>query len=451
MTVEGQRHRLEEAPRVEDHRPAFAAISASFFFLFTYYSFFARFSIFIYTEYGLDGREIGAIGLVGILASIPASSFWGLVADRTGRRKLVLAFCLVTAATFQTLLCFAPCIQNHTYRFLYCCAAMVAYTAARGNDYGQLRGITMRTLERFGRQNAYGNLRLWGAVSFGIMHPVLGWLLDVEHGKLELLFIGNAVSAGLVVACIVFLLKSRWTDEGVQSEAVSANRSENSQSGQGQSPKPSEQASLRELLRIICSKPEVLTWLLCAATQAMGMQQVMQFLFLYMQQRFNSTDILMGFSVTVTVVFEIPIFAVSEKIIPRLGPTILIAIAMGSFVVRVFGYTVVPNATWLLLLEPLHGVTYSCFTLATVHYLNEHVPMHMISTAQGFMSSVTACGSAIGALLGGWLMDLPNGGLLLFRSDTVIMASVLFLFLVSQRKVCRRQEALLTRDTIQLS
>ena len=182
------------------------------------------------------------------------------------------------------------------------------------------------------------------------------------------------------------------------------------------------------------------------------MQHVFQFLFLYMQQRFHSTDILMGFSVTVTVLFEIPIFAVSEKVVPKLGPTILIAIAMGSFVVRVLGYTLVPSAAWLLLLEPLHGVTYSCFTLATVHYLNEHVPMHMISTAQGFMSSVTACGSAAGAVLGGWVMDLPNGGLILFRSDTVIMTFVMLLFLASQRKSCqRRPETLLDGEAPQVS
>ena len=50
----------------EDHRPAFFAISASYFFLFLYYSFFARFSVLIYTGYGLNAREIGTMGLLGI-------------------------------------------------------------------------------------------------------------------------------------------------------------------------------------------------------------------------------------------------------------------------------------------------------------------------------------------------------------------------------------------------
>ena len=430
------------AAEFEDHRPAFFAISVSYFFLFLYYSFFARFSVLIYTGYGLNAREIGTMGLLGIVASIPASSFWGVVADRTGRRKLVLACCLGIAATFQTLLCLTPKIQSHTGKFIYCSVIMVMYTMARGNDYGQLKGIAMRTLERFKRPAAWGWLRLWGAVSWGIAHPVLGYLLDVEHGQLHLLFVGNALGALLAVSSFSILLRSKWTDEQIEAgEAAPEPNMEAAEANSVPESSRAPKASVMEVVRIVCSRLDMITWLLCAATQAMGMQHVSQFLFLYMEERFHSSDILMGFSVTVTVLFEIPIFAVSERLVPKLGPTILIAIAMGSFVVRVLGYTVVPSAGWMLLLEPLHGVTYSCFSLATVHYLNEHVPMHMISTAQGFMSSVTAAGSALGAVLGGWVMDMPNGGVILFRADSVIMSTVLVLFLLSQLKCCRRRSS----------
>ncbi|CAE8710158.1 unnamed protein product, partial [Polarella glacialis] len=184
-----------------DHRPAFFAISLCYFFLFLYYSFFARFMVLVYESYGLDAREIGLIVLLGIFASIPASSFWGVVADRTGRRKLVLAFCLTTATAFQTLLWFTPQIASHNQRVAYCCVLSVAFTMARGNDYGQLRGMAMRTLARFNRQNAFGSLRLWGAVSWGIAHPLLGYMLDVEHGGLQFLFVGNIIAAAMAVTC----------------------------------------------------------------------------------------------------------------------------------------------------------------------------------------------------------------------------------------------------------
>mmetsp|Transcript_14074 Transcript_14074/g.25380 ORF Transcript_14074/g.25380 Transcript_14074/m.25380 type:complete len:89 (+) Transcript_14074:3-269(+) len=50
------------------------------------------------------------------------------------------------------------------------------------------------------------------------------------------------------------------------------------------------------------------------------------------------------------------------------------------------------------------------------------------------MSSVGGAGSAFGAIVGGVVMDMPDGGLILFRSDTVIMSFVLVAFILSQLK-----------------
>ena len=308
---------------------------------------------------------------------------------------------------------------------MYCCFITILYALSRGNDpgeCGQLKGIAMRTLERFGRPAAFGALRLWGAVSWGVAHPLLGYLLDAEHGHVEILFIGNALAAVLFVACFSLLLRASWADEDASELGVVEAR-----------PK----ASVLGVMKILCARWDMISWLLCAAAIGMGMQHVMQFLFLCMKKRFQATDSLMGLSVTLTVVLEVPIYAFSERLVAKLGPTMLIAIAMGSFVVRVFGYTFVPSAGWMLLLEPLHGVTFSCFTLASVHYLNEYVPMHMISTAQGFMSFVNAADSAVGAILGGWLMDKANGGVILFQADGVIMSIALAFFLLSQWKCGR--------------
>lgn len=422
------------SPDVPDHRPVFFAVSACFFVLFAYYSFFARFMVLVYTEYGLDAGEIGFLGLLNIIAGVPSSSIWGLIADKTGRRKEVLCCCITLSAIFQTMLYFAPHFQNHWSRFVYCCVMSTSYTILRGNDYSQLRGVTMRCLSRCNRQTAYGKLRLWGAVSWGIAHPLLGWLLDAEHGDLFPLFAGNALAATTVVVCIMFLLRSEWTDEQVPSEVSPSSecQADNAVSEIGSSSLAGPKASMREVLSIICSSPEMLSMLVCSAACSMGMQHVFNFLFLFMKERFQAPDSLMGASVTVTVLFEVPIFALGESLVPKLGPVVLISIAMASFAVRVLGYTLVPSAALLLFLEPLHGVTYSCFTLATVHYVNDHVPMRIISTTQGLMSSVTGLGSAIGVIFGGWVMDQPDGGLLLFRSDAVVMSLVLTFFLLSQ-------------------
>lgn len=411
----------------------FFGVSACFASLFFGYSFFARFTVLIYQRYNLSTEEIGFIGLLGILSGIPSTAFWGWVADRTGKRRLVLASCISICTVCQSCLSLAPLVESHSLRVAYCSAVCIAYTMTRGNDYGQLRGVAMRALARCGRPDAYGKLRLWGAVTWGLAHPLLGWFLDFMNGEIWWLFIGNALVAIMTVSCILGLLKAEWTDEYRESPAVSGNAQRTGSQGETV-PSEAKQVSFRDLLRIICTRPAMVSWLLCSAAQAMGMQHVFLFLFLFMDQRFHASGVVMGLSVFITVVFEVPIFAMGEVLVPRLGPSILIIIAMVSFIVRVFGYTVVPNEYAILALEPLHGVTYSCFTLATVHYLNDHVPMHMISSAQGLMSSVNSVGSAIGAILGGWEMDLQNGGILMFRCDAVVMSSVLAVFILTQFK-----------------
>lgn len=421
----------QPAARDDERRRTFFAVSVCFFALFFYYSFFSRFTVLIYQHYGLSAKEIGIMSLLGIIASIPGSSFWGYVADWTGRRKLTLVCCISACAGLQTLLCLAPLLPSHEWRFAYCCMVNIAYTMVRGNDYGQLRGLTMRALSRCGRPDAYGTLRLWGAVSYGMAHPLIGFMMDFSSYSILFLFVGNAVSALFTVLSIIFLLRTSWTDEDTE---------ESSGLVASQEPASDRKVSMRHLIRIICARCEIVAWLLCAAAQAMGMQHVFTFLFMFMGEQFHSSQLLMGLSVTLTVIFEIPIFAYGEQLVPKLGPTNLIVIAMLSFLVRVFGYTIVPNTYAMLALEPLHGVTYACFMLATVHYLNAHVPMYMVSSAQGFMSSVCAVGSAVGAVVGGIVMDSPNGGVQLFRADSYVMASVLIMFLLSQMKA-RRQLA----------
>ena len=68
----------------------------------------------------------------------------------------------------------------------------------------------------------------------------------------------------------------------------------------------------------------------------------------------------MGWTVVLTVAFEIPLFQIAPLRLKAWGPGILIPMAAVSYVVRVFGYSLIPegHVAYVLCLEPLHGVTY---------------------------------------------------------------------------------------------
>jgi MFS_1 like family len=80
---------------------------------------------------------------------------------------------------------------------------------------------------------------------------------------------------------------------------------------------------------------------------------------------------LMGWTVVLTVLFEIPVFAIADQLLERCGSTPLLLLSMLCYVLRVVGYSLIPNGhvVYALFLEPLHGVTYACSQTAVVDFV----------------------------------------------------------------------------------
>jgi hypothetical protein len=83
-----------------------------------------------------------------------------------------------------------------------------------------------------------------------------------------------------------------------------------------------------------------------------------------------------AFTVSVTVMFEIPIFQVAPWLLERVGAGPLQLVAGLSYIVRVLGYTLIPKSPLylVLLVEPLHGVTYACSQTSSVDFVAQLVP-----------------------------------------------------------------------------
>lgn len=88
-------------------------------------------------------------------------------------------------------------------------------------------------------------------------------------------------------------------------------------------------------------------------TQSSGQAIVDNLILLYFEQ-FQGSHILMGWTVVLTVAFEIPLFQIAPLLLKALGPGILIPMAAVSFVVCVYGYSLIPegHVAYVLCLEP---------------------------------------------------------------------------------------------------
>jgi hypothetical protein len=86
-------------------------------------------------------------------------------------------------------------------------------------------------------------------------------------------------------------------------------------------------------------------WLTEVAVIGAGMSLVDSFLFVFLQDDFQSTTKFCGYTVGVTVVFEIPIFHYSNYLLKEWGHDVLFVIAMVAYVIRAFDYKLLTTST----------------------------------------------------------------------------------------------------------
>ena len=183
---------------------------------------------------------------------------------------------------------------------------------------------------------------------------------------------------------------------------------------------------------------------------SIGMSIVENLLFIFFKQSLHASSFLCGLTVVVTVIFEIPIFQFSAQLLHKFGRNGLLIISMIAYGTRVIGYTIVPNGNdivsffpcihsflisilgwYVLLLEPLHGVTYGCSTIAAIEFASSVSPPGLESTSQTLMGIFRyGVGYAIGNAAGGYVEEVygPNW---LYRSAGVIILFTLAFYWLS--------------------
>jgi len=113
-----------------------------------------------------------------------------------------------------------------------------------------------------------------------------------------------------------------------------------------------------------------------------------------------------GLTVSVTVLFEIPLFQFAPDVLKWLGsPVLMLQWGAVAYVVRVIGYSFIPQSHpyWVLLLEPLHGITIAFVMTSSVVVADSWVPKGYEASGQGFLSMIRGLGQFVGFCVAGYL------------------------------------------------
>lgn len=350
----------------------------------------APFLALYYRQIGLTGRQIGALEGLGPLITLVSAPLWGGLADasRAHKRLLLLAMLGLLGSTYAML---------HASAFLHL-LPVVMLRALFGAPIMPL--VDNAVLNMLGpRKERYGRQRLWGAVGWGLAAPVVGSV--VERLGLHAAFYAFFALVGCG------LLAGGW----LPIRAV----------GLG---KPFWQG-----LRLLLMNRGWALFLIVVFLQMIGRASTHGFLYLHLSD-LGASATLIGLSLTVASVSELPMYFFSDVFLRRWGPRGLLILSAVATIITLFAYAAM-RAPWVVLVvQLLHGPSFSAMWVAGVSYAHASAPKGMGATAQGLFSSVAGgLGSALGVTAAGMLYD-QVGATGMFRWAGAVVALGLGLFVL---------------------
>jgi PPP family 3-phenylpropionic acid transporter len=181
-----------------------------------------------------------------------------------------------------------------------------------------------------------------------------------------------------------------------------------------------------------------LVFLIAVFVGGIGASLTNNFLFLYMSE-LHADQTMMGLALTMATVSETPALFFSGWLVRKLGPRRMLLMALSAYALRLLLYSIAAAPWQVLLIQLMHGLTFSAMWTAGVSYAGQMAPKGMEATAQGLFNAVLmGFGGITGAMIGGLLID-RFGGAGMYRIGSCVILAGLGIFLLASHQVERQQ------------
>ena len=294
-------------------------------------------------------------GEIGILLSLPnwvrvfADPLIAQRADHTGNRKTPMMW--LAGIYVLTVLAF-PVSSNFWW--------LAGLSVVIGFTFSPLLplGTTITVHECKTRDLDYGRVRLWGSLAFIFASYGAGWVLD---GTSTTWIVWMLFVAGIVNFAITTRMPDPQTDRSLRSGS-----------------------SLVYLLR----KPVFLIYLGCIGFVQGSHGTYYSFASVHWETVGYSHEMI-GTFWSIGVIAEIALFAVAGKFVRGRHPGILFALGATAGIVRwiVLGSS---DEFWMIVLvQPLHAMTFGITHLAAVSFIARAIPQQLATSAQSLMATLS--------------------------------------------------------------
>jgi len=348
-------------------------IKAYYFSSFCWFATFFRYLTLYFEHDGLTAAQIGMLwGVFRILQTI-ITPFVSAFADKTKQsRRMLMWSHAICSLPFLAL---AIPLPEDFEKMVPRAAAFWLFALSSSPAFGLRDAMAIAACG--GDSDLWGKSRVYGAVGWGMMHLVLGPIMDSVG--FSVLFVSFFVLDFIQIVIIRSSLPESCGD--VKKEVTAS-----------------------AVLEIFSNN-----WLFFVNMTFIGagFSMVEGMLFLLLQEM-EASNLLCGLAVVVTVIFELPIFHYAKYVLEKLGTRNMILLGQIAWVVRAFFYANMTEAWTVLLIEPLHGVTFALvWTAATQHVADPAVSgQGLEASAQGLLQATfMGVGPVLGLSIGGWLFD----------------------------------------------
>jgi PPP family 3-phenylpropionic acid transporter len=354
----------------------------------------APFVVLYYQELGFTGTQIGLLTGISPLVTVFSTPLWTGLADASGRHRLIVGLGILVSALTEFLFPFLS-----TFVPVLLVAVLLYIFVAPVTPLADSAAMFMLA----DKKEMYSRVRLGGTIGFGLAAPFAGIL--VQRYGLRYAFWS---CAGLLL--LAFFISQKLVYGQAEADGPGGGR-----------------------VRTLLSQPRWILFLVLAFAAGAGLAAFNNYLFPYMGE-LGASESLMGFTLTVGILSEIPVLYFGNRLITRFKPYGLLMLSLVVTGLRMLLYAASVKPGFVLVAQLLNGLTFAATWVAGVAYADENAPAGMSATAQGLFSTmVLGVGMAVGGFVGGPLLERMGGSGLYLVFGAAVLAIVALVALVERR------------------
>ncbi|MCU4330458.1 MFS transporter [Acinetobacter pittii] len=362
-------------------------------FYFFYYSIVGTFMPYwnLYLQdQGFNYQEIGVLSSIAIVTRFFAPLVWGWIADKSGRRML-----LVRIATWmESCIWLAIFIVPNTFQSV--ALLMLIFSFFQNAILAQFEGVTLFWL---GDQKAklYGKIRKWGSVGFIVGVFTIGAILEIVHISMLPILL-------LIIASLAFI----WSFTIREPDSA-----------------PTSQKHLEPLLPVL-KRPTVAAFFAIEFILLFSHAPFYSFYSNFLKSlNFSTTEI--GFLWAMGVFAEIFMFSIASKIFQRFSwrSLVIVCLLVTSIrwmLVAVFSHYFIGQ----LFAQCLHAFSFGLFHLIAMRVIFQNFSAGQQGRGQALYSTMWGLGVAFGSVLAGHFWKTFSGELIFMCASVVVLLGLCF-------------------------